>query len=190
MREDLTARSFRRRLVPPGATVVSQTAPRIRSLFRAGFSVHARRWHRAATVADPAAATQSARDMSPSRRRATPVTFVRPPIARAGGAPRATDPASAVPTTLRNIERLTTRTNIVARAGQPTVARDVPIPRVLHRSAEERTQQQGQRSSDRPAAAAPARLPAQPVIDVARLSDEVYRHIQRRVRIERERRGA
>ena len=33
-------------------------------------------------------------------------------------------------------------------------------------------------------------MPAAPVIDVERLSDEVYRHIQRRVRIERERRGA
>jgi hypothetical protein len=34
------------------------------------------------------------------------------------------------------------------------------------------------------------RPPIPPTIDVARLSDEVYRHIQRRVRIERERRGA
>jgi hypothetical protein len=37
--------------------------------------------------------------------------------------------------------------------------------------------------------ALPARsVPAAPPIDVARLSDEVYRQIQRRVRIERERR--
>ena len=100
------------------------------------------------------------------------------------------DAASVVNTRLRNIERVTTRTNTVTRAVQPTVAQEAPVPRVLHRSAEERSPQQVQSSSDRPAPAAPVRLPAQPVIDVARLSDEVYRHIQRRVRIERERRGA
>ena len=31
--------------------------------------------------------------------------------------------------------------------------------------------------------------PAQPQLDIGRLSDEVYRHIQKKIRVERERRG-
>jgi hypothetical protein len=41
------------------------------------------------------------------------------------------------------------------------------------------------------AAVAPPARPAapQPPLDIARLSDDVYRHIQRKIRIDRERRG-
>jgi hypothetical protein len=45
------------------------------------------------------------------------------------------------------------------------------------------------RGPRRPAPAPPSIAPAAPPIDIAKLSDEVYRHIQRTLRIERERRG-
>jgi hypothetical protein len=121
------------------------------------------------------------------RRRVTPVTFVRPLTARVGGAPRPVVAAS-VASTLRTTERVSTHTTLVTRVVQATAAHETPAPRVLHRPAEERSHQDVQ--TDQPSAPAPMRPPIPPTIDVARLSDEVYRHIQRRVRIERERRGA
>jgi hypothetical protein len=46
------------------------------------------------------------------------------------------------------------------------------------------------RSKEQPSPASqPASPPPQPSLDIARLSEEVYRHIQRKIRIERERRG-
>ena len=45
---------------------------------------------------------------------------------------------------------------------------------------------QGQTSLPPPPVVVPA---SQPQLDIGRLSDEVYRHIQRKIRIERERRG-
>jgi hypothetical protein len=49
-----------------------------------------------------------------------------------------------------------------------------------------RPQLQEQTSAPRPPAAV---QPSQPQLDIGRLSDEVYRHIQRKIRVERERRG-
>jgi hypothetical protein len=51
---------------------------------------------------------------------------------------------------------------------------------------------EGERATQPPAAPAPGdrQQSTPPAIDVARLSEDVYRHIQRKVRIERERRGS
>jgi hypothetical protein len=56
-------------------------------------------------------------------------------------------------------------------------------------SAPERSQPHEQEPARAARAATPVIQPVQPQLDMNRLSDEVYRHIQRKLRVERERRG-
>jgi hypothetical protein len=56
-------------------------------------------------------------------------------------------------------------------------------------AAEREDKTQSSQSQTKSEAQRVAVTPTQPVIDVGRLSEEVYRHIQRKIRVERERRG-
>jgi hypothetical protein len=185
-------RRFRQRASPSDGTVPSQAPPRVVRVVRGDIRLHAVRPNPAParTARARASAERLPQATRAPRQRATPIALVRPLRSRVGGAPRRTGAGPSVASSLRQVERVITHTKVMTHATPSTATHDAPAARVLHRPIEEPRQPAAQTSVDRPAAVAAARPPTPPVIDVARLSDEVYRHIQRRVRIERERRGA
>lgn len=127
------------------------------------------------------------------------LAFLRSRVVRQGFVPRTAQPLSASGRAFVRPPRGAAASPVAAASrrleltggidrSRPT-AYEQPAPRTLLHPSADRTTGPSSSQPEAPMSALPARsVPAAPPIDVARLSDEVYRQIQRRVRIERERR--
>jgi hypothetical protein len=116
-----------------------------------------------------------------------PTSIVASPDARRADA---NDGRRTVARSLRVPDTMWVQTDEVTHRMAARTAYEQPAQRTLLNQAPDRSSAPTPARSEGPGPTAPNRPPAaQPPLDISRLSDEVYRHIQRRVRIERERRG-